>query len=651
MDPEETNALMALARSDPPKDASLIVLADFYNRRTTAADTLGLVTQAIEDSRTAVKFLERMADWKGGRLPSGDRLRSGRIHRWRANLEMKFGNFRNAIEGLERAMHGGTRYVTNLPEPLVKAYTISGDLDGARRTKRIADAQIAKILASGRGRGMTVPQRRISSRMISALMEVHLFNAEGRWREAERSLRVVIEQQRLYPSVDANRHPLEIFHSLKDLARNLMRQGRLMEAEITAREGLLGVLGISGKYTIAAAEYVQGLAQVLEAQGRHEDSASLLRAAIEIYQKLGIPPESVSLGKARFLLGEAMAAQGDWSAALELFERVRTDLKENQIWYDKWVSTGVAVPLALVKSRRAAEAVQLLTALYANDLRRLGPKHMRTAEKGGVLAMALAIMGEQQRALAAFGDALPILLSRSRQSDDETTTQPARARRLGLILESYVGLLTDIRGTATARDAGIDAAAEAFRIANVAPGRSVQRALAASGARAAARDPALADLVRREQDAQKQVSALYGLLANLLSAPTDQRDPRAIQDRRTRIDTLRGARAALMEEIEARVPYYADRNSHKRAPIDQPGAAGRVLRARLRADPDYENPTSLVFAFNAIALDTLTKGRARQSIQTIKNLNTHRKLNRRKMRNPLSFSLYLAGVLYSLIGN
>ena len=85
--------------------------------------------------------------------------------------------------------------------------------------------------------------------------------------------------------------------------------------------------------------------------------------------------------------------------------------------------------------------------------------------------------------------------------------------------------------------------------------------------------------------------------------------------------------------------------------IDQPGAAGRVLRARLRADPDYENPTSLVFAFNAIALDTLTKGRARQSIQTIKNLNTHRKLNRRQMQNPLSFRLYRAGVLYSIIGN
>ena len=153
-DPEETNALKALARSDPPKDASLIVRADFFNRRTTAADTLGLVTQAIEDSRTAVRFMEQVGDWKAkDPLPSGKRLRSGRIHRWRANLEMKFENFRNAIEVLERAMHGGTRYVTNLSEPLVKAYTISGDLDGARRTKGIADARIAEILASGSGGG------------------------------------------------------------------------------------------------------------------------------------------------------------------------------------------------------------------------------------------------------------------------------------------------------------------------------------------------------------------------------------------------------------------------------------------------------------------------------------------------------------------
>ena len=84
-----------------------------------------------------------------------------------------------------------------------------------------------------------------------------------------------------------------------------------------------------------------------------------------------------------------------------------------------------------------------------------------------------------------------------------------------------------------------------------------------------ARDPTLADLVRREQDAQKQVSALYGLLANLLSAPTDQRDPRAVQNLRTGIDRLRGARAALMEEIEARFPDYADLINPKPATVEQ----------------------------------------------------------------------------------
>ena len=59
--------------------------------------------------------------------------------------------------------------------------------------------------------------------------------------------------------------------------------------------------------------------------------------------------------------------------------------------------------------------------------------------------------------------------------------------------------LADIRGTDVEREAGIDAAREAFRIAEVARSRSVQRALAASAARAAARDPELAELVVRHR--------------------------------------------------------------------------------------------------------------------------------------------------------
>ena len=78
----------------------------------------------------------------------------------------------------------------------------------------------------------------------------------------------------------------------------------------------------------------------------------------------------------------------------------------------------------------------------------------------------------------------------------------------------------------------------------------MQIALNASSARATIKDPELANLARREQDAQKQVSVLYGHLANLIRSEPSLSNASATKDIQTRIDDLSRARAALMEEIE-----------------------------------------------------------------------------------------------------
>ena len=123
------------------------------------------------------------------------------------------------------------------------------------------------------------------------------------------------------------------------------------------------------------------------------------------------------------------------------------------------------------------------------------------------------------------------------------------------------------------KEAGIDAAAESFRIADVVRSRAVQGALAASSARAAAGNKDLANLVRREQDAQKQVSALFALLVQILSVPTDQQDQNAVKTLRTQIAALRTARTAITREIEKRFPEYSDLINPK------PATIGKVQKA------------------------------------------------------------------------
>jgi hypothetical protein len=157
-------------------------------------------------------------------------------------------------------------------------------------------------------------------------------------------------------------------------------------------------------------------------------------------------------------------------------------------------------------------------------------------------------------------------------------TRSLADHRFAVLLDSYIGLLADIKGTPLEREAGIDGAAEAFRLADAARGRSVQRALNASAARASAHSPALADLVRREQDARKQINALHGLLANLLSQPSDQQDPKAVADLRSRIDTLRRALETLTTQIEKDFPAYAELINPQPVTVDR----ARTIYARAR---------------------------------------------------------------------
>ena len=195
--------------------------------------------------------------------------------------------------------------------------------------------------------------------------------------------------------------------------------------------------------------------------------------------------------------------------------------------------------------------------IYAKNENLLGKKHYTTAEALGFLAATQVASNDLKAALSNFQDSVPILVSRSRQSQGAQDTQAFRRQRLGLILESYIHLLSKIRGTSLEHEVGFDVIAESFRIADLSRGRSVQSALNASSARAAIKDPELASLARREQDAQKQVSVLYGLLANLIRSEPSLSNASATTDIRVRIDDLRGARAALMEEIESRFPDYA----------------------------------------------------------------------------------------------
>ncbi len=138
---------------------------------------------------------------------------------------------------------------------------------------------------------------------------------------------------------------------------------------------------------------------------------------------------------------------------------------------------------------------------------RVGDGHFDTASARGTLAVGLMRAGRNAEAAREFKAAIPIMLSAARENadDENTTVVAARTLRLQNTVESYFLLLT--------RDAAAgDVGEETFALADAVRGQSVQQALAASSARAAAKDPKLAELVRKEQDLAKQVNAQLGTL-------------------------------------------------------------------------------------------------------------------------------------------
>jgi CHAT domain-containing protein len=269
------------------------------------------------------------------------------------------------------------------------------------------------------------------------------------------------------------------------------------------------------------------------------------------------------------VLGRALAAQGRWAEVVAQYEAIQEDMASDPGSFDRLFTGNLYWALALLRSGHNTKAAEQLEIALRRTRDRLGDKHYKTAEIRGYLAMARTANGDTETAFREFGDVVPILLQRSRQADEDSSTVTARNRRLNLILEAYIGLLARDDNSSLKRKPGMEALAEAFVLAEHARSRVVLQSLSASGARAALKNPELADLARNEQDTQKRIAALYGTLAQVVSRPSDQQDEDLTHSLKVKIDQLRGARAALMEEIEARFPDYAQLVNPKPATIEQ----------------------------------------------------------------------------------
>ena len=564
-------ARVAKMRADADAQPGAGSLADFYFRRAQARWGLGRSAESIADSKQAIE---------AGRKLSADLFR---YQQFLLQQYMNTGNPKLALEltsemATENDVPGRKGRMFNIYRWMVVGYVNSADV--AKAEAIVGRLQALMNVSRGWPRG-----NEFRSGWEGDLEDARgrVLEARGRFKDAEaayeksrqRSVNVLAAMAS-WPnpppraSIELNQDFLTIF-----VARVKAKQGRLVEAEADTRRALLSRLKLAGKYNNLTPQFVIALSRTLLEQRRLQEAEQLARVAIEIYRAIGMAEDSVPIANSLNWLAGTLQVQGRYAESAEIYDALDVATKT---WDAKRLEQ-----FRLTASRvytyyyigRLADGITVAGALYQQNKTRVAENHFDVAFARGALALGLYLAGRDAEALGHFKAAVPILISASRENDDENVGTVQREQRVRSVVQGYLGLLARTPGGVTP-----DIAAESFRIADVIRGQSVQKALSASTARAVATDPALAELVRKEQDLEKEVSAQFGLLTNLLAAPPEERDDKAINSLRAEIDKLRISRTEAQREIQRKFPHYADLIEPK------PPAAGEI-QAALKPDEAF----------------------------------------------------------------
>jgi CHAT domain-containing protein len=454
-----------------------------------------------------------------------------------------------------------------------------GDINGANGYVNRAQAMVSEA------RGSPNPKWRASYPIYGHNWEADadaarglIFEARGQYADAETAYRRAEAFERAavkdLPRYDPPVPPREQFLAAADnylmsIARNEMKQGKLAAAEADARRALLGILKAQGKYTPTTPNYIIGLAGILVEQGRYKEAERLGRSALDAQRTIGIADEAPLSAAILSNLGNILVLQRNMKEAGEVYAQLDKAMAQwPQQQREVFELNGSRIA-ALYASGQVEAGIAAANALVKQQTARTGATSFDTAAAHGTLAIGYARAGRDADAIGEFKIAIPVLMTAGRENadEDDPTVVAARSARLQRIVESYIGVLA--RGAANPNAKSNDVAVETFALADAIRGRSVQKALADASARMVAKDSALAELVRNEQNLGKQISAALGTLNNLLALPSDQRDEQTVRATGAAIEKLRGDRKTAQQDIKRRFPSYADLIDPKPPSVDE----------------------------------------------------------------------------------
>lgn len=489
--------------------------------------------------------------------------------------ELSRGNYVHSMDVIESAISNlaghkleGMRAVFNAQ--LARIHAFMGDAGAAADATRKANR-----LWRSSNKLKTDRYRRFSS-----LGEAVVAGANGELASAEAAYRELMTykftRSNIYSYIDETAVSAE-------LARNLLLQEKLLDAEIEARKAIQLYYHRKGQIPdidIRAnlAEPTIILAKTLIERRQLEEAEYVARMAVFILQFDCAWPDSLALAEARKALGNILEAQGAHSEVIDIFEEAASGLGGKNAAFERLYGDSISYGLALVHQDRIQESIDYLNR-HANLVeRREGPDSIETAMAYGALASALAANRQDELAMQYFIQ-LRNSVAASWSQVQRRSTGESRSLQLEQMLESYLAFISRADPALAQRHGIAQVANETFVIANFLRSGSLQKAVVASASRIAARDPETGNILRLLQDTEHKIGATQSVVRNLESAPSGQVSPEQIKSLRTHIEVLKAAETKLNDEIAARFPSYRTLVSPKPASLEDAVAALRAGEA------------------------------------------------------------------------
>jgi len=556
-------------------------LNHFYTRRAVAYEDLGNTSEALKSLEIAVN----QHPSTNPRLHLNDLINL-------SVLENSVGQQSKAITLIQKAQAYQLSALPNLSgmqmtmgRLLTSYYVYSGNFESAKKSLEAMEGTLGALKRS-RGYMEYGPNWEASFESARGIY----FSGQGQWLEGERSLRKTLhlletQYQKVKNSstkidvagddarsaADASNNPriyvTQISNRELNLANVLLRQRKLIDAEFYARKSITLSLSSFGSNSIEVGRGLRSLAVIVNEQGRYAEAVLLSRAALSTVKAAGATGANSTLALVQRSLGSALVADGKYTEASQVFEEMAAAIKTDPEMAKSYQFGDIDWILAMLKTGKSSQAFEMSSGMLKRLELSSDKNSPRLAMVRAFEAASLQTEGKWSEADASYKSAMPILIDQARNDAENDTSSIKQQQRMTFLLESYLALLAHVAKNDPSQ--APLAAAQAFRVADIARGSGVQRALTASAARATIKDSQLAALARQEQDLQRRINTLSELLTGLRSASPDQQLP-AVQGKiRTDIETFQSQRELLKKEIEKKFPDYAELVEPKPATIER----------------------------------------------------------------------------------